>query len=93
MKTNSVDFYDSILVTLNKEKTPIAFEQKVQELLEQGVFPTREKAEEYVNSTPIELELYYQKHSGLFSVETEAVESGTIYSPYSAELLDPYYEE
>lgn len=33
-------------------------------------------------------ELYYDKHSGLFAVEQGAVESGTIYSPYSGELCD-----
>ena len=36
----------------------------------------------------IELELYYEKEYGLFAVESGAVESGTIYSPYSAELCD-----
>ena len=34
------------------------------------------------------MEIYYEKHYGLFAVESEAVESGTIYSPYSNELCD-----
>lgn len=90
MKLNSADYYDSIKVTLSKEKTPVAFKQKVEELLEQKTFKTKEEAETYVDSTPIELELYYQKDSGLFGVEAEAIESGTIYSPYSAEMLEPF---
>jgi hypothetical protein len=35
-----------------------------------------------------ELEIYYEKGTGLFAVESEAVESGTIYSPYTAELCE-----
>jgi hypothetical protein len=34
------------------------------------------------------MEMYYQKHSGLFIIEEGAVESGTIYSPYDGELCD-----
>ena len=34
------------------------------------------------------MEIYYEKHYGLFAVESGAVESGTIYSPYSRELCD-----
>lgn len=33
-----------------------------------------------------ELELYYEEGRGAFAVESEAVESGEIYSPYSGEL-------
>lgn len=38
----------------------------------------------------IELEIYYEKGTGLFAVESEAVESGTIYSPYTAEVCENY---
>ena len=30
-----------------------------------------------------ELEIYYEKGYGLFAVDSEAVNSGTIFSPYS----------
>ena len=81
MKLNNSDCYDSIMVTL-------APANKVDELIEQNQFKTREEAEAYVSGTPIELELYYEKGTGLFAVEAEAVESGTIYSPYTKELLE-----
>jgi len=47
---------------------------------------TREEAETAVAQMQIELEIYYEKGHGLFAVETEAVDSGTIYSPYSNEV-------
>lgn len=37
---------------------------------------------------PIDLELYYEVGVGLMAVEPGAVESGTIYSPYTRELYD-----
>ena len=85
-RLNSSDNYEPIQVTLSKDKTPIAFTEKVDELLEARAFETREEAEAWVSITPITLELYYEKGYGLFAVESEAVNSGTIYSPYSAEL-------
>ena len=33
----------------------------------------------------IELEIYYEKGYGLFAVDSEAVNSGTVFSPYSGE--------
>lgn len=76
---------ETIEVTLTPEKYPIAFERKVRELMEQGAFNTKEEAEKWVKSTPIILELYYEIDSGLFAVESEALESSpeSIYSPYS----------
>ena len=46
---------------------------------------SREEAESVIKDMEIELEIYYEKGYGLFAVESEAVESGTIYSPYSKE--------
>lgn len=92
-KLNNSDSYESLKVTLNEENYPIAFKNKVDELMEQKAFNSREEAEEWVRETPIELELYYEKDSGLFAVEAEAVESGTIYSPYTAELGEDYVDE
>lgn len=93
VRLNNDENYESILITLTKEKYPIAFENKVQELLEQG-FDTREAAEKFVSETPIECEIYYEKHSGLFAVESDAVESHCdIYSPYSGELCEDFLED
>ena len=91
VKLNGGDTYESIgKITLTKEKYPIAFNAKVEELLEEGVETDREEAEKLVSGMEIELEIYYEKGTGLFAVESEAVESGTIYSPYTAELCEDY---
>lgn len=91
VKLNGGDTYESIgKITLTKEKYPIAFNAKVEELLEEGVETNREEAERLVSNMEIELEIYYEKGTGLFAVESEAVESGTIYSPYTAELCEDY---
>ena len=84
-KLNSAECYESLgTIKLSKEKTPIAYENKVQELMNEcGV--SREEAEQITNDIEFELEIYYEQGSGLFAVESEAVESGTIYSPYTRE--------
>lgn len=87
VKLNNSDEYESIgVIKLSKERFPKAFAAKVEELLEEGVCTTKEEAESIVEDMEFELEIYYEKGTGLFAVESDAVESGTIYSPYTAEL-------
>lgn len=87
MKKHNSDQYESIQVKLDEFKHPIAFRNKVAELIESGM--TEAEAKTFVRTTPFELELYYQKDSGLFGVEAEAVESGgPIFSPYSGEEME-----
>lgn len=89
VKLNNSDSYESIgSIKLSKDKFPIAFQNKVEELIEEGVCSTIEEAEKIVNDIEFELEVYYEKGTGLFAVESDAVESGTIYSPYTAELCE-----
>lgn len=85
IKVNKEDVYESIMIILHEDKYPIAHKAKLEELMEQGDFDSVEEAKEWINTTPIELELYYEKHSGLFGVEAEAVESAheTLCSPYT----------
>ena len=85
IKVNSPEQYESIMIILNENKYPIAHQKKLEELMEQGAFRSEAEAKEWINTNPIELELYYEKHSGLFGVETEAVEekSHTLCSPYT----------
>ena len=85
MKLNNSDKYESVTITLSKEKTPIAWEQRVQSLVNSGMLVG--EAIIFANE-PIEVEMYYNIDAGLFLVECEAVESGTIYDPYSGELLE-----
>ena len=89
VKLNNSGEYESIgIIKLSKDRFPKAFNMKVDELLEEGVCSTREEAESVVNDIEFELEIYYEKGTGLFAVESEAVEGGTIYSPYTAELCE-----
>lgn len=90
MKKNNENNYESINVRLTKWTFPIAFNNKVEELLEEKAFKTREEAEKWLSQTPIELELYYEKHAGLFGVEAEAMEncSETLCSPYTKEEFE-----
>jgi hypothetical protein len=91
MRLNNSDEMESITVTLSKDKTPIAWEQRVQSIVSSGA--TREAAE-IMADEPIEVEMYYNLDAGLFLVECEAVERETIYDPYSGELLgSPLYPQ
>ena len=89
MKLNSVEEYEPIgTIKLTKERFPIAYNNKIEELLEEGACETREEAEKVMKDAEFNLELYYHKGYGLFAVESEAVESGTIYSPYDGSLCE-----
>lgn len=67
---------------LTKEQYPVAYENKVQELLNEGI-STREEAEQMVKTMEFNLELYYEPGQGMFAVECDAVEAGKVYSPYT----------
>jgi hypothetical protein len=82
---NSVEDAEIIMVRLTPEKFPIAYANKVKCLMLSGL---SEKEAEKMAMEPIDLELYYEVGVGLMAVEPGAVESGTIYSPYSGELYD-----
>jgi hypothetical protein len=92
IKVNAPEQYESFMITLNENKYPIAHQMKLEELMESGAFNSVEEAKEWINTTPIELELYYEKHSGLFAVEADAIEnaSESLCSPYTGvEFYDP----
>jgi hypothetical protein len=90
IKVNNEDCIESIWITLDERKYPIAHKNKVDELMERGAFNSVEEAKEWVNNTPIELELYYEKDAGLFAVEAEAIDSASesLCSPYTRALFD-----
>ena len=93
-KLNNETTYESIgKFRLSKEKTPVAFEEKVSELMEEEEI-SREDAERYVADMEFELEIYYDKGFGLFAVEADAIECGTkIASPYSMNVYEPFDRE
>ena len=83
IKMNDGDKYESINIKLSKEYTPIAYQNKLDELMDCKAFDTKSDAEKWLSETPIELELYYENGYGLFGVEAEALENMEIHSPYS----------
>lgn len=78
------EYPEVIEVTLTPEKFPEAYKRKLEELMEQKAFDTEEEAKEWIRTTPIILELVYEKDCGLFAIENEALETGTCVSPYSS---------
>ena len=94
-KLNHFDEYESIgTFKLSKERTPIAFQNKVDELVEEGM--SVEDAEKFVSNTEFELEIYYQQGWGLFAVQTDIVENcEEIMSPYNGDVarLEPREDE
>lgn len=88
VKLNNSDQYEPITIKLTKADTPIAYQNKIDELVEQGCYTNAEEAEKDNPVFEIDCEIYYDKHKGVFAVESGAVESGTIYSPYSGEICD-----
>lgn len=82
-----VPYYGEFIdIKLNPEKHPIAYKNKVDELIEYGM--SKEEAEDYVNNTVFRLELIYEKCQGLFAVESEAIESGEIMSPFTSKIIE-----
>jgi hypothetical protein len=92
LKLNSAYYYDNFEVILDENKHPVAYKNKLKCLME-GAGMTEEEARKEIATVPIEMEFYYEVGAGLMAVESGAVESGTIYSPYSAELYEEYDED
>lgn len=88
MRKNSPEQAEIIELFLSKDKTPIAYQKKVAELIKSGM--TEQEAENFVSTTPFEMEFYYSDDLGLFLVESEAVEDANIIDPYTGEELEDY---
>ena len=95
VKANPAGKYESIDIKLSRNSNPIAYQTKLEELVEQGLYETVEEAEQEYPTITIELELYYDKHHGLFAVESDAIESNaeSICSPYTGEYMENCDEE
>lgn len=87
IKINEPNNEEVIEVRLSREKTPITFKEKLEELMEEGAFDTEKEAIEWIEKTPFVMEMFYEKGYGLFLVEREALESGGIASLYTKEEL------
>lgn len=84
---NDIDDVETINIRLRKDHYPKLFQKKLDELLESGAFDNEESATRWIEETPITLELFYEKDSGLFAVEMEAVDTDNIVSPYSQKTI------
>ena len=74
-----------INVLLCPNKTPIAYQCKLKELIEISGM-TEDEAKAYLLQ-PIQVELFYDYGLGLFAVESEAVESTGIFNPYTGKEI------
>lgn len=90
LKLNNSDNFESFDIYLDETKHPIAFNNKVKELV--GLGMDREEAKSHVRTTPFQMELYYELGCGLMAVEAELTTSGTIYSPYTGEMYEGFDE-
>ena len=88
MKANKAGQEETISVLLTRRTFPIAFQNKLNELMEQGAFDNEEEATRWIESNPIILEIMYEKHAGLFAVESQAIEGSYLMSPYSGEEIE-----
>lgn len=82
------DQYEAITIKITKAKYPIIFAKKVNELIVDCAM-TKEEAEWEVEGMEIELELLYPTSSGLYAIESDAIESSceSLYNPYTGENL------
>lgn len=89
IKVHDSNHVESIQVMLSRELTPIAFQNKLEELMAQKAFDTEEEAIKWIEKTPFKMEMYYEKGQGLFLVESEALDMGEdVFSPYTKEPFD-----
>jgi len=86
-KLHNADEYEHIKVFLNETDHPVAFGNLTKSLMDSGLTEKEAWKEAYAQQ-PMEMELYYEPEAGLMLVEPGAVESGTIYSPYSGKLYN-----
>lgn len=73
-------------IYLSETKHPIAFKNKLEELVESGL--SESEARNFITTTPFRLEIYYQKNCGLFAVESDACDCSKVYSPYTADEME-----
>lgn len=85
IKANGDSEPEVVDVRLDPVSHPRAYATKKKELMDSGM--TEQEAEEALR-TPFTLELYYSKDNGLFAVESEALEYGSIRNPYDGVLID-----
>ncbi len=87
LKINNEENYEHLCtIKLTKEQFPIAYKNKVDELVSLGM--AKEEAEKDIAKMEIELELYYHEGHGCFAVETDfAANTSEMFSPFNGEKV------
>jgi len=91
VKKNSESNYEPLMTlkldALFKERFPIAYNAKLEELIEEEGME-EEEAIAAMKTMEVELELYYDKGKGFFAIDSEAVVCSPIYSPYTSVRME-----
>ena len=86
VRCNSAKNAEIVRISLDRNKYPIAFENRVKSLMDSGL--DREDAEKSASET-IVLEILYDPDCGLFALESEAIDSITeFFNPYTGESIE-----
>ena len=89
VRCNSAETAEVIIISLDRNKYPNAFENRVKSLMDSGL--DRADAEKYA-SDPIALEILYDPDCGLFGLEAEAVDClFEFFNPYTGESIEVEY--
>lgn len=86
-RLNMADEYEPLNVRITEEEYPIYYRNKLRELMDENGM-TEEEARKALDGWEVTMELVYHTGYGGFAVEAEAVETGTIYSPYNGTLCE-----
>ena len=78
---------ETIEVRLSPIKTPVAFNNKVKELVEECGLSEEEAKREVMNMTFV-LEVIYEKNCGLFAVESDTLDCSRVWSPYTQKEIE-----
>ena len=85
---------DELIITTEEDQTVDIFlrpntkvySRKREELITQSGM-TEDEAENWLLTTPIQLELFYDIDRGLFAAESEAIDCCEIYNPYTGKEI------
>lgn len=86
-RLNTADEYEPLNVRITEEEYPIYYRNKLRELMDENGM-TEEDARKALDGWVVTMELVYHTGYGGFAVEADAVETGTIYSPYNGTLCE-----
>lgn len=81
-----------IKIKITEEKFPFAFKNKLEELMDECGMSEVE-ARLFMKYMEFDMELVYHKGYGLFLIESDAINSVEIFSPYDGQVCDVEEDE